>query len=215
PAYVRFDALAYAPDGKTLAVAEFHNLSLWNTTTNDARRRLKFSEGPHDWAYIFSIAFSPDGSTVAAVGRSPERHGRVRVWDTLTGKEHASLTAGMNSPPDDDGPSAPESFKESFVYPHISFSPDGRLLTRTGRATTLAVWEAATGKKRCILVGHKHSTFSIAFSPDSRTLASSDWDNTIRLWDLETGKKLHCLTGHRGAANSLVFTSDGNTLISS
>jgi hypothetical protein len=133
----------------------------------------------------------------------------------VTGQERNSLTAGMNAPPNDDGPNAPESSKDQFVSPRIAYSPAGRLLTRTGRATTLAVWETATGKKRCLLVGHKHSTCCIAFSPDSRTLASSDWDNTIRLWDLETTKELRCLAGHRGAANSLVFTADGNTLISS
>jgi hypothetical protein len=96
----------------------------------------------------------------------------------------------------------------------IVFSPDGKMLATNRLDKTITVWEAASGKQRCVLQGHQQPTVCVAFSPDSRLLASADWDNTIRLWDLESGKELRPLTGHRGKVNSLVFSVDGKMLIS-
>jgi hypothetical protein len=113
----------------------------------------------------------------------------------------------------------PKSFPTSWgagaiLNPRIVFSPDGKMLAMNRLDKTIAVWEVASGKQRCLLQGHQEPTVCVAFSPDSRVLASADWDNTIRLWDLETGKELRRLTGHRGKANSLVFSVDGKMLIS-
>ena len=56
-------ALAFAPDGKTLASATFdHTVTLWDTNTQQELAALKLeSENAR------SIAFSPDGRTFAAV----------------------------------------------------------------------------------------------------------------------------------------------------
>src|SRR5262249_13748768 len=55
-------ALAFAPDGRTLATASYDNtIKLWDTATWEQRGILKGHQSS-----IRSVAFSPDGGTVVS-----------------------------------------------------------------------------------------------------------------------------------------------------
>src|SRR5262249_15771255 len=82
PRYRHVVSLVYGPSGKTLAGAGSQTLWLWDAATGEERRCLAFNQGEEDRASLDTIALSPDGSTLAAAGRSAERNGRVRIWDT-------------------------------------------------------------------------------------------------------------------------------------
>src|SRR4051812_26837315 len=63
----RILALAFSPDGKTLASGEADGkryLSLWDLETGKPRHRLSASFSP----LVRSLAFSPDGKTLASGG---------------------------------------------------------------------------------------------------------------------------------------------------
>ena len=76
--------------------------------------REKFTLPGHtEW--VFSVAFSPDGTTLA----SSSWDGTVRLWNVTTGQEEATFTA------------------HTYWVPSVAFSPDGSTLASGGSAILL------------------------------------------------------------------------------
>lgn len=74
-------ALAYSPDGKTLAVSGFREVLLHHADGSGLTARLVGKS-----SRINALAYSPDGRILAAAGGSPARFGEVQFWDTATNK---------------------------------------------------------------------------------------------------------------------------------
>ena len=115
---------------------------------------------------IFSVAISPDSSTLASAGHD----GTIKLWDLATGRPKATIKTGAK------------------VLRCVVFSPDGAILASAHGDGTVRLWDPASGKPRATLTGHSSAVLSVAFSPDNTTLASVSHDKTVRLWDLATTK---------------------------
>jgi WD40 repeat protein/tRNA A-37 threonylcarbamoyl transferase component Bud32 len=96
----------------------------------------------------------------------------------------------------------------------VAFSPDGKFLATADHDGTVKLWEASTGQRRTILLGHTDEVNCVAFSPDGKTLASASDDQTVRLWDTRSGQQQKCLPGHRGNVLCVAFSPDGKLLVS-
>jgi RNA polymerase sigma factor (sigma-70 family) len=179
-----YAALAFAPDGKLLACAERNGLALWDPRTGKQVRRL--GKGMFWMAFV---VFSPDGKTLA----SADAIGKVRLWDPATGAETVPLPGG------------------SGWFAPLVFGPDGRTVAG-GEDQTVIVYDAATGKERRRLEGHRDRVVSVSVSPDGSLLASTSADGTVRLWDPANGKERAVLAKDEGPAHSIVFSPDGKTL---
>jgi WD40 repeat protein len=212
-----FEVAAFAPDGKTLASAEYDGLiRLWDSASGKEMRQCKFQKDAEEkqGRTASGLAFSPDGRTLAASGEANGvSNNRVRLWDVASTERVPPLLWEIETPYEGNYSPSGSTWLGN-ASPKVVFSPDGHMLSMNRYQKTIPVWEARTGKQRLLLTGHTESTCCVAFAPDGRTLASSGYDDTIRLWNMETGEELRTLRGHRGKANSLVFSADGKTLVS-
>src|SRR5262249_20627908 len=102
----------------------------------------------------------------------------------------------------------------------VAFAPGGKLLATGGHDKAVVVWDAATGKERVRLVGHKTGIEAVAFSADGRLLASGGGgpygkgseERMVRVWDVAGGKELAGFGKLGVTVRSLAFSRDGKTL---
>ncbi|RYP44524.1 hypothetical protein DL768_009019 [Monosporascus sp. mg162] len=181
-------AVAFSPDGKTLASASADNtVRLWDAATGAQQQTL---EGHSDW--VNAVAFSPDGKTLMSASTDKT----VRLWDAATGAQQQTLEG------------------HSDWVNAVAFSPDGKTLASASGDKTVRLWDAATGAQQQTLEGHSDWVSAVAFSPDGKTLASASNDKTVRLWDAATGAYQQTLEGHSDWVNAVAFSPDGKTLAS-
>jgi WD40 repeat protein len=108
---------------------------------------------------VLSLAFSPDGQTLATT--SSDR--TVRLWDIATGRERFRIDGHVDA------------------VMQAAFEPTGRFIVTLG-ANHARVWDIAAGRQVAELRGHKRPIQSVAFSADGRYVATGAWDHTVRIW---------------------------------
>ena len=166
----------FSPDGQTIAVAaDDGTVRLYNTATGGEKLVLRdAAEGADTFGAIprgfRSVAFSPDGRTIATTKREV-----AMLWDAMTGRKLREL-AGKPAVWADD-PSGGIAFGHASSIYSVVFSPNGQALLTAGDDWTVRLWDVATGKHlRCFepLEGEVSSRFTSAtFSPDGRTIVAS------------------------------------------
>ena len=143
---------------------------------------------------VSSVAFSPDGKTLASGGDD-----KIILWDVETGQPMGQVSSGLTS-----GVSS------------VAFSPDGKTLASSG-GDGLLLWDVATRQQIGRFGNDEQRGYVgvVAFSPDGRMLASNSENNTIVLWDVATRQLIgQPLSGHSGTVSSVAFSPDGKTLAS-
>jgi WD40 repeat protein/uncharacterized caspase-like protein len=141
---------------------------------------------------VSSVAFSPDGKTLASASADQT----IKLWDVASGIELRSL------------------YGHAAVVWSVAFSPDGKTLASAGADRTIKLWDVVSGAELRTLNGHAEEVWSVAFSPDGKMLASASVDKTIKLWDVVSGTELQALKGHTDAVWSVAFSPDGKMLAS-
>jgi WD40 repeat protein len=183
-------ALAYSPDGKTLAVSGYHEVLLHRADAGEPRSGRDSGQrrgpgpggliarlvGPSD--RIESLAYSPDGKLLAAVGGVPARSGEVQFWDTATHRLKNSVSTTYDT-----------------VF-GASFSPDGKLLAFGAADNTARVITVPDGKQVLKLDNHTDWVFGTTFSKDSKHLITASRDQAIKLTEVENGSFIDDINRH-------------------
>ncbi|GII25019.1 nSTAND1 domain-containing NTPase [Planosporangium mesophilum] len=193
--------VAFSPAGEILVTQSEQTIQLWDIRSPDRPARLGVIQTGHA-GYITSVAFSPDGRTLATASFDTT----VRLWDVT----HPAAPAALGQPLT--GHSGP-------VW-SVRFSPDGRVLATASGDKTVRLWNTRNRSHpvplSAPLAGHTDVVSALAFSPDGRTLASAGYDKTVRLWDVRDPAEPvfsgESLTGHTGILLSLAFSPDGRFL---
>ena len=202
------NSVAFSPDGQTLVSGEGSTFSsflrLWDVNTGALLREFTTKSNSflplEPEPVINSVAFSPDGQTLASGGEGFTSGGFLHLRDANTGVLLHELITTEFFTADDDSVNS------------VAFSPDGQTLASGSDDNTVRLWNVNTGGSIGILEGHERDVNSVAFSPDGQTLASGSSDNTVRLWDANTGELLRALTGPGAAVNSVAFSPDGQMI---
>lgn len=233
-------SLAFSPDAAMLATrAEDGRLRLFDMKTGKQRHILPKDGG--GWK-PGTVAFAPDGKTVAAGGDS------IRFYDVSTGEEKRRIDRGQASSLHftDEGKVLVAAIDEAIyrwdaatgkpltpeggdsAVEHIVVTPDGSRVVTRDRAGDGHIWDGTNGRHLRRFAAEWHR--SVAMSPDGRLLAWPVTDpsvefadpqnprqihkgSRIRLYDLAADKVVDRFPGFKGITRDLAFTDDGKRLV--
>lgn len=193
PRWVRGSALAWHPDGRTLAAAAIAREQgqaylFWDVVE---RRPIDTPLRTDDAYGAFRIAFSPRGDRFAATVA-----GHLHVWDFKQGQRVV--------------PPIPTRDAMRFV----AFTGEERVLFGGPgyEATAWTLWNNAPEKATYV---HSNWVGAFAHAPAAHLVATGGDDRRIRVWKedapLQVGR---ALVLHEYGVNALAFSADGRELIS-
>ena len=177
--------------GVNTGITGSSTIHLWDVSSGQVQDTLVWQPSSEFIEGVSSIAFSPDGLTLASGSRET-----VRLWDVSSGQVQATLVGHTD------------------WIQSVAFSPDGLTLA-SGSRETVRLWDVSSGQVKATLQSQTGPIESVAFSPYGQILASSgSWDGTVRLWDVSSGQEQAALEGHTVGVSSIAFSPDGLTLAS-
>src|SRR5438270_968837 len=113
-------SMAYRPDGGAVALGGYKEVRIVEPAT---RKTLATLGGEAE--AVRAVAYSRDGSKLAAAGGLPARKGEVKIWDAAAGKEIATISGHSDA-----------------IYA-AAFSPDGKQLATASYDRLIKLWDVA------------------------------------------------------------------------
>ena len=181
---VTVNSIAFSPDGQSLAAGISTEIVTWRLS--DA---VQVDYLTDLWAAgIFSVAYFPDGRTIAGIGWGEA----ITFWGN--------------------GARTPSGRLGSATSALFAISPDGQMVASA--LSQIELWDVASGTLVRSLSGHTgtffNNTTAVTFSPDGLTLASGGVDSTVKLWDVASGAALAALsTGSSVPRGGVAISPDG------
>jgi WD40 repeat protein len=191
-------AIAYAPDGKTIAVGGSDRyIYFFDAATGAPAGRLEGNTKP-----IGTLAFSPDGRFLVA----GEKYGALRVWDVQGRKLLKEFSKGF--------PFSPEIVK---------FAPGGKEFLVAYSGTGIELWDAAnwTPIRQICVEDSGESGFSydcgpeassVEFSPDGTRIIAAYKNGLINILDKDQPKPIRSIK-YGGGENQVAMAAGGKSII--
>ena len=174
----------FSPDGRNIASIGGGRVGVWDVATGTRTATLQGLTSPS-----LSVAFSPDGTTLA----SGAEDGTASLWDLTTGTNTATFEG------------------HGGYVQSVAFSPDGRTFASGDQDGSIRLWDVASGRISAILLHGSHVN-CVSFSPDGATLGSGGLDGSVKLWDPETKRNTATLPRHGGIVRAVSFSPDNSII---
>jgi WD40 repeat protein len=158
-------AVAFGPDGTTLAVGGLGEVLLWDLAEAKLARRITVGKSGR---MVQAIVFTNSGDALAVGQGEPYASGAVSVIEPETGQAVANF----------DEPRG--------LINCLTLSPDGKLLVAGCGDSAAYVWSLEDRKLVATLKDHSLPVLCAAFSADGKFLATGGADAMVQAWDTET-----------------------------
>ena len=185
-------ALAYNAPGTELASGGYHEIVIWNPADGAVLRRVK-----NIAQRTYALAYSPDGTLLAAASGTPGQIGEVKLINPADG----SLVKDLGTMAD--------------VAHDAAFSPDGTKLAACGADRSIRIYDVASGKEEVLIEDHADWVMAIAWNHDGTKLASASRDKTSKIFDAKTGDSVITFPGHAEVVYGVDWNADSTQVLSS
>ena len=191
--------VAFNHDGSMLAVAgDDGTVGVWDPATGEELLSVA-GNGP-----AWNPSFSHDGTRLSIVWTDS---GLIQIVDTKTGASVATVP-NVADRPAELSPDGTQLARGSWEPPYasvtdiatgdtiveldvpdaaavytVAWSPDGRQIATGDNDGIVGVFDAATGERSSVGLGHDSAIVGLDWSPEGTMLASGSNDGTARVWD--------------------------------
>lgn len=168
---IAITAMAYSPDGTSLAVAGYREVLLHKPDGSGLMDRLVgLSER------IESLVFSPDGNTLLVAGGSAGRFGELQFWDWKNRKLIRTVLPSYDT-----------------IY-GASFSADGKRVAFGCADNSARIIDVATGKQLLRVDHHLDWVFGTALTTTGKHIVTCSRDKTLKVCETDSGALIGNLT---------------------
>ena len=206
--------VCYSPDGKLVATVETTTtvglasvqVKLWDPNSG----LLMYELDPQDMQSVATLAFSPDGKSLAmgGIGGQPgqQNFGSLQVWDVARSVVTSTYT-----------------LTSLGTVNTVLYTPDGTSVIAGGQSfltgAVLGQWNVSTGKSTASYQLTGAAVSSMAISPDGNNLvlgftlnSTFHGSTTLEVWNLKSGSiNSYSQTQSNVGVYSVAFSPDGKS----
>ncbi len=192
-------SVAFSKDGKKLlSASDDQTVRITNVADGKEIKVLTDPDYP-----VYAAVWSPDEKLIATASGDKEfviKHGHVKLWDAITGKEVAQLEDHLRA------------------ATGVAFSADGKMLASTSEDEKINIYNVVTKKPLGFYPGHERPTNCALWVKENYIISGgggrAQKGNDVKIWDRRDSTELATLSGHRGRVTSISLSVDGKTLAS-
>jgi len=201
--YANQEAVAWSPDGKTIAAAGINRDTLKGSVLLiDAATGAEATLGSHDWRSVSYLAWLPDGHSLVVNAVDAGGEASSQIWTmTYPGGEVTRVTNDLST------------------YSGVSLSADGSSFVSVRNETRTRVWaipdsDMTRAHEITAGAGMDDGVTGLAWTPDKRVVYASSATGNTDIWIMNAdGANRVQLTNSHAADESPQVSPDGKAIV--